>query len=923
MSSRYRFNIILFLGLLFWALILHSLFSSRLRIVIQDESFASLLNYLPTNPVIIGGVLILGVFAFLGIVFFINRRVLVEPRRRVSMRNRIIVAILGIAMLLVGCLMVWIYPRAPRPQELSGLIAVVVGASLLFFTFITSKRAIIVSHVILLVAVVVAAALPQIIPGHRKKVGEIRESIEMVMSELDRRPEEWKMLDPLDIVDAANARAKLNSIYRFDEHLKDIKTLEAPKIDFVEGVLFDLPRDGKFVATESEELTYEISEGSQIFPNYRAETLLRTEQPLGLDASAVGSLVITLKVSSGSYFQVFWGQEEDIDRHHHGIRIPLAPSGQSASYEIKERIIGYRGKERIDHFWIIPSDRDARVEIESFRVLDRTNAVLGGVPFDVGYENVDDDIRPVLFVATPSRITYSVSVPRERPRLLFGLATSDTNIPITFEIVVGHDGSEQSVFSEVLANESRWSDHEVDLAPWAGNEIDVSFKTSSEKRSLGLWCNPVLLGERARDPNVVIFLVDALRPDHLGAYGYTRDTSPVFDSLSTKGTLFDRAYSNGTTTKHSVPSLFSSNPISATGVRHVGDVLPKEFPTMAEILRLMGYTTAAFTTNPNAGPYSGTHQGFSRLFTASRIAREGGSDVTPPDAEFLIGDLMQSWIRENADRNFFLYIHTMDAHGPYDPPEPYRHYFEAATPGTPESWHEGLDPPWLSSPTSETRTALYDGEIEYGDFHMGRFVKMLDESGVLENTILIVTADHGEYFGEHGMWEHRPPPFVQGTHIPLLIIGPGFPSGVRVAEKVQILDILPTVLDAVDLEPDPLLFQGRSLLPLAKGESAETFRDRVVFIEGDRFGELGIHCGDYHLIPEKNLIFDLTNDPDESRYLNEFVLDFRLKFLSRRLAKRYLQTYASLHDIVAPTGGEALGVDRETLKQLRSLGYIE
>jgi arylsulfatase A-like enzyme len=461
------------------------------------------------------------------------------------------------------------------------------------------------------------------------------------------------------------------------------------------------------------------------------------------------------------------------------------------------------------------------------------------------------------------------------------------------------------------------------MTPWAAKTVEITFETVAPRGGLGLWSNPVLVGAPAAVPNVVVYLVDCLRPDHLGAYGYDRNTSPVFDSLSARGVLFERAYSNGPNTKLSVPSLMTSNPVSATGVRYGPDVLPESFPTLAGLLRLMGFSTTAFATNGNAGPYSGTHRGFSTLFGGQRIVRAAGPRFTDSDAEALVGDLMAEWIGRNKDRNFFMYVHTMDAHGPYDPPEAYRYYYEAldsATPAVRDAW---LDPDWVTEPTGEGRVALYDGEIAYGDKHFGRFLEMLDDAGVLDNTLILFMADHGEYFGEHRLWGHMSPCFRQGTRIPLLIVGPGFPGGVRIGQNVQILDIMPTILDAVGFDPDPVLFQGESLVPLALGRGSERFDTRTLFVEGGLPGETALYLADYHLLPEKNLIFDLGTDPGERVYLNRFSLDFPLKSRARELVWQYHRTYDALHESLAPTGGDALEVDPKTLEQLRALGYIE
>ncbi|MEJ2722185.1 MAG: sulfatase-like hydrolase/transferase, partial [bacterium] len=239
--------------------------------------------------------------------------------------------------------------------------------------------------------------------------------------------------------------------------------------------------------------------------------------------------------------------------------------------------------------------------------------------------------------------------------------------------------------------------------------------------------------------NVVIYVNSGLRADHLGAYGYGRETSPRFDRLTADGTLFEWAFSNGTATLNSIPGLFSSNPGASTGVRRRGDVLPGAFPTIAEVLRAMGYVTAAFTSDRNTGIYSGTNQGFSSIITPQRIAREAGGttgtkSVDAADAQFVVGGLMEGWLENNADRNFFLYVQTADCRGPYDPPEPYRRFYEKTESETPVRRDPAYDPEWVGTPTRASRIGLYDGEIAYGDEYLGRFIEMLEEHGALENT---------------------------------------------------------------------------------------------------------------------------------------------------------------------------------------------
>ncbi len=809
---------------------------------------------------------------------------------------------------------------ATLPQEKSGLAALAIAVVLLVSLCSRSWRPLVSAHGAVLLALVAAVALPRLRAEHRAEVATIHRLLERAEADLDRRRSRWHQIDLDRIETGARERGEQAGVFRFDERLSSIVALEADPRDGSASVLYAFPRDGRLTDAGGTRLA--VENGVQVMPAYPGGTYLSHRDPLGIDATQVGSLFITMTVSAGSHFEVLWS---DTDRRgdRDSIRIPLGEPGKAASYEIRESLADFRERGVLNRIWIMPSDRDARVEIAALRVLDRT-ASLGEAPFRAGYENVGNEIRRVLTTAAPSTLRWLVPVPSIRPRMRFGLATVDPEVAVTFEVLIGTGEEAQTISAEEVAAAELWRDFELDLSPWAGEEKHIALRTRSPVPGLGLWSNPVVFGERAAAaPNVVVFLVDCLRARNLGAYGYGRPTSTVFDRLAAHGTLFENAYSNGTTTKHSIPSLFTSNPISATRVRYRPDLLAAEFPTLAEVFRWSGYTTAAFATNGNAGPFSGTHQGFSRVYSATRMASAAGYPSDSVAIETVVAPLLEAWMDHNRERNFLLYVHTLDAHGPYNPPAPYRTFFETLDRGTPVAWSSIYDPQWLTTPTDESRLALYDGELVYGDEHFGRFLSKLREISEQRRTVFVFTADHGEYFGEHGMFGHGPPAFVQGVHIPLFLMGPGIPAGKRVAAPVQIMDLLPTILDAAGIEPDDILFQGRSLLPLVRGEQEEAFAERGIFIEGQLPDQVSVRLGPFHFIPEKNLWFDLRDDPLETRPVNSFTLEFALKARARALARRYREVYRELHAKVASKTTEALDLDPETLKQLRTLGYID
>lgn len=913
LSIRLRFNIILVSGLFFLFFLFHNFHGYKLFVYIQAYTFFGVLNLLPIHPLLVIIAVVLAALFAGTVIWFINWKlwqISINNSRKV---HYWIVSIpTGLIFLLAGLVFLIISNRYPVPLEWSGFVSIIIGMSLLFFMFISYKKILIISHLILIGLGLVILFIPLFIPGHSEKVKELKAYFQLASEDLEKKATIWNAIEPDIMLIQAGLAASENNIYRFEEHLDELVDTKMTKQTSNSRVLFEIPGDGHFIIHGSNRV--QASSEKLVFSHYKAGTILRSNRAIPYKWSEIGAFHITMKVSKGRYFQLYWGEKPAVEGQ--GISIPLGFPSESASYEIREKIIRNHFTDKIGYIWLIPSDKNSVVEIESFQIHDRMNAVLKGASLEKGYESINNEIRMSLFTAVPGEFAYNVNIPLHNPQLSFGLGLLKADT-IEFEIMVNMD----SVFHTSLNNPAYWSDYNLDLSSWSGKKVTIRFITRSRESTVAVWSNPVLYGQRFESPNIVVYLVDCLRADHLGAYGYLRNTSPFFDALSSRGVLFEQAYSNGTTTKHTIPGLFTSNPIPGTGVRHNPDVLPERFPTIAEVLRTMGYSTAAFTTNGNVGPFSGTHQGFSRLFTSKKIAEYQKPDTDETDAEILIGELLSTWIAYSRNRNFFLYIHTMDAHGVYDPPSSYTSFFNTLDSVSVVSKDSMFDPDWIKQPSKEGREALYDGEISYGDVYFGKFLDMLEQKGVIDNTIIIFLADHGEYFGEHRLWGHIPPPYKQGTRIPLLIKGPGIPSGLRIKTKVQQLDLMPTILDLVGITPDSLLQQGQSLLPLL--QNVETFPNRTLFVASRYPGEAALHCGPYHILPEKNLIFDTIEDPDESRYLNEFFLDFNLMAGARKLSLRYYQVYAELNRTIAPAGDDALSVDPDTLEELRSLGYLQ
>ena len=278
----------------------------------------------------------------------------------------------------------------------------------------------------------------------------------------------------------------------------------------------------------------------------------------------------------------------------------------------------------------------------------------------------------------------------------------------------------------------------------------------------------------SRPPNIIVILVDTLRADHLGCYGYARPTSPFLDSLAARAVFFESCSAVAPRTEPSVASLFTSlypsrhGAVNSLTVRDQKQVLPERVVTLAEMFRANGYGTAAVLTNGNASARFGYAQGFetSPMLHDARAAAVG----TRALAE--LGKL-------GAERPFFLYLHYMDPHSPYLPPVPYQNHFDPEYRGTIlGTSHEQIFRILAGEETATARDiehliAQYDGEILYLDQALRTLFSALRAEGYLENTLILFTADHGEEFWDHGKLFHGYTLYQEQLHVPLFVWGEG------------------------------------------------------------------------------------------------------------------------------------------------------
>lgn len=444
--------------------------------------------------------------------------------------------------------------------------------------------------------------------------------------------------------------------------------------------------------------------------------------------------------------------------------------------------------------------------------------------------------------------------------------------------------------------------------PRAGVVISRPRLTATVQQQVSYTPRPV-----KRPPNVIFYLVDTLRADRLGCYGYDKPISTSIDAFAQGAIVFDRAVGQSSWTRSSVASLFTGQwPVShgAVGRR---DRLSEDALTLAEGLAASGYSSAAFVTNSNVDARFGLAQGFDVYQQIHEFVRSGK-----------ITDRVLHWLQEEErTQPLFLYIHTSDPHERYIPSPEFLQEF------APESvefltLYRGRDP--RSEPQSpgaiEHLEALYDAEIAENDASFGRLVEGLEELDLYEDSMIVFISDHGEEFFEHDAFSHGKNLFATTLDFPLIVKFPRQRSGARTSRLVQHADLLPTVFELAGLEI-PSSVEGRSFADLASGGNERDAGGPVYsHLHLDRHPYASVVDGDWKLISaevangRKRLhLYNLAQDPGETENLAAR-LPIRSAVMSRKL-EAHLTASENLSE------REAIVLDEELERSLRALGYLQ
>jgi arylsulfatase A-like enzyme len=602
----------------------------------------------------------------------------------------------------------------------------------------------------------------------------------------------------------------------------------------------------------------------------------------------------------------------------------------------------------------------------------------------VRLEGREEYYRRTLYMHAPGRLEYDVRVPPDG-RLDAALAVPLSDMPVTFRVTAkSEDGTETSLLERSLSDAEAWSPATADLSEFADETVTLALEAESDSvGAVALWGAPTLSGARPGRPddrpNVILYVIDAAGADFMSVYGYDRKTTPNLERLAAEGAVIDHAYSNSAWTRPSTASFLTSLQQSILGVGNF-DSLPPGVVTMHEHFHRAGYQTATITSNAWAG----------RLSTQGReidFLRDLEPELASTSSAALHDDFW-SWREAFPGQPYFVHFQTTDVHEPHRPVEPFAgRYVSAARRDSFDVWWPRLfevDGPDYErtgdvSGAFRARLAtigvdptvfftlqrdLYDETMAHQDHQLDELVERLKATGEWENTLLIISSDHGHPAGSYSRFgrellDPRPEEWEGAlldsyrTHVPLVVIWPGhIPAGQRISEPVSLLDVLPTVLELADLPP-PDVMQGQSLVPLLTGTKGWKTRPiifeqyqidprnglvsgHIEVLDGRWGASLTVHPELHDTVdfrpdgiqraarlffPDKPrlLLYDVWEDPLATRNVNDQHPELAEKYTQFLLEQ--IEAHQALAQHFTP-GGE-VELTPEQIETLRSLGYIQ
>ncbi len=517
-----------------------------------------------------------------------------------------------------------------------------------------------------------------------------------------------------------------------------------------------------------------------------------------------------------------------------------------------------------------------------------------------------------------------------------------SNQDVEFQIKAETSSGVQTLLSQ-KADKDKWQEVVVDLSALAGQAIRLELSTKGSLGKTG-WGEPEIViakGKEAAPPakrakNLVYVVMDTTRADSFASVKPdTEVRTPQYDALAESSTTFANAYNNENWTKPSVTTMWSGLYPGTHGARQATSKVDKDIWFLPQQLEKAGFTTGAFIANAVVSETFGFKKGWTHFQNDSDHSLDGnGSRLYPHAAE---------WMEKHKDERFFLYVQSVDPHTTYDVPKDYwKPYFKGNYKGPIGSSFSREEQMVVDNGKMKINDtdlswirALYKGEVSYQDEFLGGLIAKIEELGLMEDTLIVVTNDHGEEIREHGGMGHGWPLFEEQIRAPLLMRYPGiFTSGANVKHVVEHADLSPTILDSLGVSPMKSA-EGLSFLPLL-ADGVGSRQHPFYTIAWSRKGMRSVRVGDWKLIVGKSsdwmYLFNLKDDPGElANLLKKGKAKTKEALLAGRLCEVYLTEALATPDKAKRMDGAGqkqrydsreIPIDEKTRKELEALGYL-
>lgn len=575
-----------------------------------------------------------------------------------------------------------------------------------------------------------------------------------------------------------------------------------------------------------------------------------------------------------------------------------------------------------------------------------TNPLLLKKKMKIGNVDINAIIAPPnsqykFAVRIPSQSIFEFTYGIRRDDELFNIGEGKRSA--TFTIILETKEEKTKIFDKTLTvtpERSLVSNYKkIDLAKYAQKEVVLYFRTRGDTKALAGWFNPVMYVPQQETKNVILISLDTLRADHVGCYGYPRDTTPNIDQMAKDSVVFLNTFASSPWTLPSHVSLLTSLNCINHQVYQKEQRIDPSILTLADILREKDYFNGAIT----GGGFVKGLFGFNKGFDSYRV----GGSLNKPDSAHKICLASQNWIRKHRDRNFFLFVHTYQIHTPYSSPSPYNEYFLADDAKFKRFnqrkfrfYQEDRFIP-VTDKIRQNIIDLYDSGILYTDDVLIKIlIEELKTLGIYDNTMIILLSDHGEEFYDHKAWAHSHSLYNETIKVPLIIkFFDSEHAGTNIKSYARLIDVMPTILDALDIDYPDQYSDGETLLDLINdrntGDEERIFLSELTTdpIDGTIPKKTAINRGKNKLIIneeydpqklayfnfpppkfEKFEVYDLETDPHES--INFALSDTNLT--------RQLLNFMEIHFVQKCEWASIENENKDEIReQLRALGYIK